>query len=89
MTPTQEEIAAFVGELRGWHVTTGMSDDAARKVWLMHKAANYLEHLQRRERMLCEALRQIHKQGDRLHTTNGTIIRECMSIARAALKEDR
>lgn len=37
--------SSFTDELRGWKETATMSDDARRKVWLMHTAAIEIERL--------------------------------------------
>lgn len=37
---------SLVDELRGWKETAEMSDDARRKVWLMHTAAARIEALE-------------------------------------------
>ncbi len=37
--------SSFTDELRGWQETAAMSDDARRKVWLMHTAAIEIERL--------------------------------------------
>lgn len=45
----------FLAELRGWSETDAMSDDARRKVWLLHRAADEIERL----RDKIEALQQL------------------------------
>ena len=44
--PTQT-TTDLVAELRGWGEVEGMSDDARRKLWLMQRAADEIEHLRR------------------------------------------
>lgn len=38
-------LRLLADELRGWLVTEGMTDDAIRKVWLMHRAAREIAAL--------------------------------------------
>ena len=38
--------SSFTDELRAWKETATMSDDARRKVWLMHTAAARIETLE-------------------------------------------
>ena len=40
-------MSALTDELRGWKEHDGMSDDAIRKVWLMHRAADRLDRQRR------------------------------------------